>query len=476
MNTLLLVGMLLFAGPGNLNPESVADRLDPYLRAGVGRGFSGAVLVGQGDTVVFAKGYGMADREAAAPYSVDTLVTIGSVTKQFTATAVLKLVEQGKLKTSDRLSRFFAGLPADKQAITVHQLLTHTSGLKALPNADDFTLIPPDVFFKKLFSNDLAFKPGERYRYSNAGYSVLGRIVALVSGQSYEAFLREHLFLPAGMQHTGYLLPDWQGLVRAHGYGGGVVDVGVMSERFAKDGAVSWVLKGNGGIQSTLGDMFKWYVALRNHRILTPASTALLTSKYVREGEDADSFYGYGWALFESPRGTKVVCHNGGNGVFFFDFLWLPEEDAVVLFSTNVAGRETEVSVRLERMLFDPAYQPKPIRENPAYLVMSFCMKQPVGEREALFAQIKARQKDGFHHPAILNRIGYQLLDAPTRREWAVAIFEMNTRLYPQEGNAWDSLGEAYLAVKDLKRAKTSYERAVALGFEPARASLAKLR
>lgn len=476
MNTLLLVGLLMAAGPGLLKPETVAARVDPYLQAGVAHGFSGAVLVGQGDEILFAKGYGLADRAAAAPFGADTLVTIGSVTKQFTATAVMKLVEQGKMKTSDPLSRFFAELPADKQAITVHQLLTHTSGLEALPDADDFTLIPPEIFFKQLFSQKLAFEPGAKYRYSNAGYSVLGRIVERVSGQSYEAFLREHLFLPAGMQHTGYLLPDWQGLVRAHGYGGGVVDVGVMSERFARDGAVSWVLQGNGGIQSTLGDMFKWYVALRGNRILSPGRTALLTTRYVCEGEGADSFYGYGWALFDSPRGTKVVCHNGGNGVFFFDFLWLLEEDAVVLFATNVAGRETEVSVRVERMLFDAAYQPQPIRENPAYMVFSFCMKHAVDQSETLFAQIKARRRDGFHHPAVLNRIGYRLLDAPERRDWAVAVFEMNTRLFPEEGNAWDSLGEAYLAVDDQARAKASYERAVALGFEPARAGLAKLR
>ncbi|CAM2006840.1 serine hydrolase domain-containing protein [Acanthopleuribacter pedis] len=478
MTSLLFLSCLLvWAAPTPITwtPDLVETRWDPYLKAGVAQGFSGAVLAGQGEAIVFARGYGLADRENNRAFSPDTVVTVGSVTKQFTAAAILTLVEKNKLTTDDPLSRFFKDLPADKQKITVHQLLTHASGLRALPDKGDWDMIPRDSYFKQLFAGKLAFTPGARYQYSNAGYSVLGRIIEIVSGQSYEAYLRQHLFLPAGMQHTGYLLPDWKGAPLAKGYFAGVVPVGTMIGRFQQAEDVSWVLKGNGGIQSTLHDMFRWYLALRNHKVLSARSTEILTTPYIPEGPNTESHYAYGWAIFNSPRDTKVVTHNGGNRIFFFDFIWLAEEDAVVLFCTNATSRQTEVSFTLERMLFDADFQPDPIKSNPTALVLNFSNHHPLGESAKLFKQIQARAKTDFQHPEVLNRVGYLLLDLPEKQAWAVEVFKMNTQLFPKDGNAWDSLGEGQLALGDKAAARKSYQKAVALGFKPAAKTLKKL-
>lgn len=477
--TMWLLCLAAWAAPSptaTWDRQEVEKRWDPYLQAGTRNGFSGAVLAGRGNDIIYTRGYGLADRENGTEFNADTVVSTGSVTKQFTATAILTLVAKNKLTTQDPLSRFFTGLGPDKRNITVHQLLTHSSGLRALPDKGDWDLIPRDDYFRQIFAGELAFKPGARYRYSNVGYSVLARMIEIVSGQSYEAYLRQHLFLPAGMKQTGYLLPDWSKSQLAKGYLAGAVPVGTMIGRFQQAQDVSWVLKGNGGIQSTLNDMFKWYLALRNHRVLSPQLGKILTTPYILEGPDADSHYAYGWAIFTSPRKTKVVCHNGSNRIFFFDFIWLPEDDAVVLFCTNATSRQAEVSVYLERMLFEPNYQPAPIGINPEYLVLNFCQNNPVQKKAQLFAQIQQRKQQDFRRPQVLNNIGYTLLDMPNQEAWAVAVFKMNTQLFPKDGNSWDSLGEGYLAVGDKDAARKSYQQAVKLGFEPAAKTLNKLQ
>ena len=188
----------------------VATKIDSYLSAGVKNGFSGAVLIAVDGKTVLNKGYGLANKNQEIPNSPETVFDIGSVTKQFTAAAILKLTQQNKLSVSDPLSRFFPKLPDDKKKITLHHLLTHSAGLVDTIGDGDFDHIPRDQFFKHLFKTKLLFEPGKKHRYSNAGYSILGRVIELASGQDYETFLYEQLFKPAGMQQTGYLRPQWE--------------------------------------------------------------------------------------------------------------------------------------------------------------------------------------------------------------------------------------------------------------------------
>ena len=154
-----------------------------YLQAGVGEGFSGAVLIARGGEILLNEGYGFADKEQGAPMTPDTVVDIGSVTKQFTAAAILVLSDQGKLDVEDSIGRFFPNLPEDKSGITIHHLLTHTAGLVDGVGDGDFDHIPTEEFFRRVFDSELLSAPGERHSYSNAGYSVLARIVELSSGQ-----------------------------------------------------------------------------------------------------------------------------------------------------------------------------------------------------------------------------------------------------------------------------------------------------
>jgi len=133
-------------------------------------------------------------------------------------------------------------------------------------------------FFKTLFSTKLLHAPGTKHNYSNAGYSILARIIEIVSEKQYEEFLLENLFTPAGMTHTGYLLPQWGREKIANGYARNLVNMGTLIARFNKQKKVTWTLKGNGGIHSTTGDMFKWYKALKSNAILSKEQFKKLTT------------------------------------------------------------------------------------------------------------------------------------------------------------------------------------------------------
>jgi CubicO group peptidase (beta-lactamase class C family) len=320
-------------------------KLDAWLQASQ---FKGGVLVARKGEVVLRKGYALADRENDVPYGPDTVFTVGSITKQFTAAAILKLETQGKLKVEDPIAKFLPGVPEDKRAITIHHLLTHTSGLES-DFAGDYEAVERDDYVKRVLASKLRTKPGETYEYANSGYSLLGAIVEIASGQPYEAYLRENLFLPAGMKETGYRLPTWEAKRLAVGYRNGERWGKSTEKPWAKDGPY-WALRANGGILSTVDDLYRWDRALRGDAILAAAAKEKMYTRHVREGSQ-ESWYGYGWALADAPGAGRLVMHNGGNGIFFADFLRFVDEDLVVILSTNDSkirgGRAAEALARL---------------------------------------------------------------------------------------------------------------------------------
>ncbi|WP_281558389.1 serine hydrolase domain-containing protein [Thalassomonas sp. RHCl1] len=295
--------------------------------------FNGAVLVALDGEIKLKRGYGIADKENKRAFSADTVFDILSVTKQFTAAAILKLEEKGLLSVNDPIGRFFNQVPNDKRMITLHQLLTHTSGLKSDFKEDYEVVSRKDLIHGALHST-LNATPGSNYEYSNLGYSLLGIIIEKVSGVSYEKFLNEHLFKPAGMLDTGYKIPQWPSQNLVVGYDGNNRWGTPLEHEWAEDGPW-WNLKANGGLLSTLTDLYKWHLALSGKTILTDASKFKLFSPHVAENEAATSHYGYGWAIFKTKRNTNLVAHNGGNPYFFSDFRHYTDENILILFATN---------------------------------------------------------------------------------------------------------------------------------------------
>ena len=251
--------------------------LDAYLSRLEGFGFSGSAFVAKGGEIVLDRGYGLADRVRRRPYTAETIFDIASISKQFTAAAILKLETEGKLKTADPIAKFFGPVPPDKEPLTLHRLLTHTAGL-AESFGDEYEPVSRQELIRRALASDLLVRPGRKFRYSNAGYSLLAAVVEIAAGEPYETYLRQRLWQPAGMAHTGFHVPD-RGRA-AHGYAPGLDWGTPFDHPWAPDGPY-WNLRGCGGIVTTADDLYRWHQALAGDAILPRAEREKLITPWV---------------------------------------------------------------------------------------------------------------------------------------------------------------------------------------------------
>lgn len=336
-----------------------AQKMDRYLSGMETLGFSGAVIVMQGDDVILRKGYGYANRETREPYTPHTVQTSGSVTKQFTGAAIVLLESRGELSVEDPISVYLDALSEEMQDITIHQLLTHSSGVPGGIGSDEEP-IDAESYLERLAEESLQFEPGTGYAYSNTGYSLLAMIIENISGRSYEEFLREDLLLPAGMNDTGYLLPEWDGDQLAEGYRNGEL-WGQVYERGWIDDGPNWHLRGNGGMHTTVGDMARWLKTVQGRGVLDEQTARSWTTGYVKEG-NGQSEYGYGWVVYKHDRWGTVITHSGSNRIFEADFVWLPDRDLFLYIQGNTSlFPAANQSGKILRAAFDADYMMPPI-------------------------------------------------------------------------------------------------------------------
>lgn len=343
----------------NTNPSEVKGdlgrRADQYFTRLAEFGFAGSILVAKDGKVALHKGYGLANRAEQIAVTTDTVFDIASITKQFTAAAILKLEMSGKLKTSDSISRFFSNVPDDKASITLHHLLTHTSGLRAVLDGND--PVSRDLFIEGMLKTPLNSKPGEKFAYSNAGFTLLAAIIELVSNQSYEAFLTEHLFKPANMSNTGFYesKEKWAASQVARGYDEWR-DRGAPTE-WDKD----YRFRGSSYVLTSAGDLFKWDQALRGKAMLSEEAKKKFSSAYT-PAEQAGTSYGYGWNIAKTPRGTRQIGHDGIGFGFNSIYQRYVDEDTVVIVLSNLTlGRFLPVGP-VERDLSEIIFEGKKTR------------------------------------------------------------------------------------------------------------------
>jgi CubicO group peptidase (beta-lactamase class C family) len=305
----------------------VAIAVDAFVGRHVPFGYCGSVLVANKNGVLVSKGYGLADIQSGLRNGRETAHSLGSVTKQFTAAAILKLEELGRLHVDDSIGKLLPGVPKDKFAISLDQILHHTSGLVSNVGRD-YEKSSREDLLKKVFNAPLLSKPGEKFGYSNAGYSVLAAVIEQVSGKRYEEFLAEYFFRPAGMTHTGYRLPDWTKTSLASSYANGVRTPPNPQLEYP-----TWNVIGNGEMLSTVDDMYLWVRALLSDNVLSKVSRNKLWAPGLAR-------YGYGWFIEDSKFG-KNVYHDGassfGTGCIVSIF---PERGTIVIaFGNRDAGR-----------------------------------------------------------------------------------------------------------------------------------------
>jgi CubicO group peptidase (beta-lactamase class C family) len=335
MNKLVLAGcawLMVAGGAIGKDAADIAGKADAYLRAKTEAGaFSGTVLLARGGKTLFVGGYGYANEEWRIPNNADTRFPIASITKTFTATLILKLRQRGQLALTDPVCKFVSPCPESWRAINLGHLLLQTTGIPDYAKERGFLeKVRRRVSLAELIAQfrdrPLEFKPGAKHAYSNSNYILLGAVLEKASGKSYETLLRELIFQPLGMRHSGL---DDNSLVlanRASGYSPAVK--GKANAQFVDS---SWLYSA-GGIYSTVGDLLIWERALQSESVLSREDLARMWSP-------AHGSYGYGWQLMAaSPQwlNRRLVFHAGGITGFASDLLIYPDEQVTVIVLANL--------------------------------------------------------------------------------------------------------------------------------------------
>jgi CubicO group peptidase (beta-lactamase class C family) len=309
--------------------DSLSKLLDNYLTsANKAYKLNGSVLVAQKGKILLHKGYGLAN--VATQLLNDTLIRfpILSLTKSFTATAILKLQEEGKLSVKDKLSKYFPDYQyGDK--VTIEELLTHSSGIDNytdIVGEEDSSIINHpiskerilEVFYKK----PLEFSPGSQYSYSNSGYFLLGLIIEKVTGKHYEQFVREAILNPLEMTHSGLDFINLPQSIKAQGYN--IFDATQQRPYKHYDSTYAYSA---GAIYSTTGDLYKFAQAIASHKILSSETWQVAFKRRMND-------YGYGWKI-GNLFGRDYIRHDGGYPGFMSDFIYYPKEDITIIILNN---------------------------------------------------------------------------------------------------------------------------------------------
>ena len=295
--------------------------------------------------------YGYANLELKVPVSRDTAFEIGSVTKQFTAAGIMKLVQQGKLSTSDKISKHLKGTPSAWSEITVRHLLTHTSGIKSYTGLDGYALslhLTQDQFIEKIGALPLEFQPGAKWSYCNTAYNLLGFIIENLSGKGYWEFMGENIFGPAGMVNTTNREPSIIIPNRASGY-----EKDKNGRLINRDYDVTDIFSA-GAIVSTLGDLSKWDAALETNDILTSDSKReMWTATKLNDGSTKN--YGYAWYV-DTLEGHKNIGHSGSTSGFSASFQRFPDDHltVIVLCNSGDSGVATVIAKAIAKFYFPP--------------------------------------------------------------------------------------------------------------------------
>lgn len=469
---LFLLFFVAFITATNAFAQQNVQKIDGLLKQYYDYGqFNGSVLVAEKGKIIYEKGFGMANMEWAIPNQPDTKFRIGSVTKQFTATLILQLVEEGKIKLDGKITDYLTDYRKDTGGkITIHQLLNHTSGIPSYTGRPDFfaefSRDPYSVadFVKKFASGDLEFEPGSKFSYNNSGYFLLGAIIEKVTGKSYETVLTERILKPLGMTNSGYDKHSTLLQKRASGYEkrpAGYVNAPYL------DMSLPYAA---GSIYSTVEDLFKWDQSLYEDKILSADSKKLMFTPGL-------ATYGYGISISDQPIGksdqkTKIIGHGGGiNG---FNSLITRAVDkrqtVIILDNVGLGNYHQKITSSIIAILNgQPAEAPK---RSIAEALYKIAVEKDVASAIAQYRKLKAENSPTYDFSETeLNTLGYQLVGLKRTKD-AIEIFKLNVEMFPTSANPYDSLGEAYLADDQKDLALVNYKKAAELDPKNANALL----
>ena len=342
---------LLFFFYLTTNSQTNKSKVDSLLSKYVPSGFNGSILISSRDTIVFKGNYGIRNFLTSEPINDSTLFELASCTKQFTAMAILKLMEQGKLSLNDSLRHFFPELPYSK--ITLTHMLNHTSGLKEymkliMDNCNHPYCFNEDII--RLFSEKkpkLNFEPGSQFQYSNTNYAILASIIEKVSGVSYSEYLNENLFKPLNMNRTRVYNTRRTKMERIPNYAIGYVYSKKKKQFMIPDSLkeYNYVLKldgivGDGCVNTTVSDLYKWDQGLYGNKVLSQ-ETIQLAYKKAKTNNGKSVGYGFGYMVYSDKEVGKVMIHGGSwPGYESMMFRFINKDKLIVILCNKVHPKD----------------------------------------------------------------------------------------------------------------------------------------
>jgi len=426
--------------------------------------FNGSVLVTDNGKVLYQKGFGLANMEWNIPNSPDTKFRLGSITKQFTATLILQLVEQGKIRLDGKLTDYLPDYRKDTgDKVTIHNLLSHTSGIPSYTSLPGFfqnvsrNPFTVDDFIKKYASGELEFEPGTKFVYDNSGYFLLGAIIEKVTGKPYEQVLKENIFDPLGMKNSGY--DRWGTILNKRATGYARTAKGFQTAAYL-DMSIPYAA---GSLYSTVEDLYLWDQALYGDKVPSAKSKELMFKPNLNN-------YGYGFVITKATLAppTKlavpVIQHNGGINGFSTTIVRMTNEKRLIVLLDNAEDGQHlgEITLGIMSVLYDQPVETR--KRSIAETVMNTISEKDLASGIAQYRELKAGKTAGEYNFAEteLNQLGYQLLQMKKITE-AIEIFKLNVEMYPQSANAYDSLGEGYMVHGDKDLSIANYKKSLEL-------------
>lgn len=474
-----LVVLLPIFGNAQNPVQSVDSILEKLNREG---DFSGNVLISEQGKIIYEKSFGFANYENKTPLTPNTIFSVGSITKIFTAAAILKLKEQSKLNLDDFVTKYLPNLPY--KDMTVRHLLSHTSGLPEYQSEEVIREIEGrgvnNVELEKVFARlnlKEDFEPGSRWEYSNTNFIMLALIVEKVSGKSYPLYLQENVFKPARMKRTFVLksnIPDRFKEDIADGYRSASFVSDADSNISSLRGALAYYktvgnLYGAGGIYSTVRDLYKFHRALQENKILKKQTLAEMYAPAKLKGDqdfsalrntNYESKYGFGWFTANDNSAGKIVYHPGGTVGFVSYFLRNITKDQCVVILTNNETLKHYTPSAVMRILNNQPY--KLDNKSLAKALGKEYLRRGLEGTRKLFGELKNNPDYSFREGE-MNDLGYQLMLDKKDMEAAIEILKINAEKFPESFNVWDSLGEIYYKAGNREEAVKNYEKSLQL-------------
>lgn len=348
---LALIALLILNSQSVCHAQNLESNIDSLLRAKYPSNAPGAVfLVSKNGNVIYKKAFGLANLELNVPMKPDNVFEIGSMTKQFTAISILMLIETGKLNLDDEITKFIPNYPTNGNKITIHHLLTHTSGIKSFTSMRELNVISKNDLTPSglidFFKNEpMDFAPGEKFKYNNSGYAILGYIIETITGQKYADFIEKNIFKKLEMKGSRYashseVIPN-----RASGY--------QNKDGYKNRREISFTLPySSGSLMSTVDDLFKWQEALKNNILIGEKTTEKAFTNYtLNNGEHIN--YGYGWHL-KTIAGVSSREHGGEIFGFKSMAVYLPGTDVYVIGLNNCdCNSPTEITREIAKLVIE---------------------------------------------------------------------------------------------------------------------------